>query len=51
LLAAVFGANWLVVAAGFGGSEGIDWAFWADGIELGEEAPEEEGTDGADELS
>lgn len=34
----VVGADWLVVVADFGVPEGVDWAFWADGVELGEEA-------------
>jgi hypothetical protein len=33
-----FGADWLVVVADFGVPEGVDWAFWADGVELGEDA-------------
>jgi hypothetical protein len=29
--------DWLVVVADFGVPEGADWAFWADGVELGED--------------
>jgi hypothetical protein len=38
LLPVAFGADWLVVVADFGVPEGVDWVFWADGVELGEEA-------------
>jgi hypothetical protein len=36
-LPVVFGADWLVVVADFGAPEGVDWMFWADGVELGDE--------------
>jgi len=38
----VFGADWLVVVADFGAPEGADWAFWADGVELGDEVVDED---------
>lgn len=37
MLPVVVGADWLVAVAEFGVPEGVDWAFWADGVELGEE--------------
>jgi hypothetical protein len=46
-LPVVLGPDWLVVVADF--STGVDWAFWADGVELGEAAVEEDAA-GADEL-
>jgi hypothetical protein len=44
-----FGADWLVVVADFGVPEGVDWAFWADGVELGEDAVDDDAA-GADEF-
>jgi len=49
LLPVVVGADWLVVVADFGVPEDVDWAFWADGVELGEEAVGEAAA-GADEF-
>jgi hypothetical protein len=43
-LPVVVGADWLVVVADFGVPEDVDWAFWADGVELGDAAA------GADEF-
>jgi hypothetical protein len=48
LLPEALGADWLVVVGDLAAPEGIDWAFWADGVELGEEADED--ADGADEF-
>ena len=49
------GADWLVVVGDFAAPEGVDWAFWVDGVELGEEVDEDAGgadefEDGADEF-
>ena len=46
----MFGADWLVVVGDFDFSEGADWAFWADGVELREEEAGEEDADGAAEF-
>ena len=43
------GADWLVVVGDFAAPEGVDCAFWADGVEPGDEEVDEDG-DGADEF-
>jgi hypothetical protein len=43
------GADWLVVVADFGVPEDGDWAFWADGAELGADVVDEDAA-GADEF-
>jgi hypothetical protein len=47
LLPEALGVEWPVVVGDFDVPEGIDWAFWADGVELGEEEVDED-ADGAD---
>ena len=42
-------SDWLVVVDDFDVPEGIDWVFWADGVELGEEVVDEDAA-GADEF-
>jgi len=49
LLPEALGADWLVVVGDFAAPEGVDWTFWAEGVELGEEEVDED-VDGADEF-
>jgi len=49
LLPEALGADWLVVVGDFVVPEGVDWAFWAEGVEFGEEEVDED-VDGADEF-